>query len=31
MIVYHGSYVEIPNPDISFSRIKVDFEGSESL
>ena len=23
--VYHGSYVEIKKPDLSFSRIKIDF------
>ena len=25
MIVYHGSYMEIPKPDIYHSRSKVDF------
>lgn len=25
MILYHGSYIEIPNPDTKHSREKVDF------
>lgn len=25
MILYHGSYIEIPKPDLSFSRNNVDF------
>lgn len=25
MILYHGSYVEIPNPDLKYSRENVDF------
>ena len=26
MLVYHGSYCEIVNPDIKYSRNKLDFE-----
>ena len=25
MILYHGSYLEIPNPDLKHSRANVDF------
>ncbi|MDO5397791.1 MAG: DUF3990 domain-containing protein [bacterium] len=25
MIVYHGSYIEIPKPDVAHSRVNVDF------
>ncbi len=25
MIIYHGSYIEVPNPDITHSRAEVDF------
>lgn len=25
MILYHGSYIEIPNPDLEHSRLNVDF------
>ena len=25
MILYHGSYIEIPEPDFRYSRLNVDF------